>query len=73
MNLKNIVAENENGSFVLYEKSVWYVMLSGITHSISDSSYNDESLALARLKYFSNKSVEDINRIAFNIEMNARH
>lgn len=39
----------ENGKYwVLKDKNIYHVMVTGLTHSISDSSYDDLSLAIAR-------------------------
>lgn len=68
MRESDIIKENENGSFIFKDKAGFHVMLPTITHSVGDSSYVDESIAIARLKYFESKSSQDIQRMAFNIE-----
>ena len=68
MKESDIIKENSNGSFVLKDKDIFHVMLPTITHSIGESSYHDESLALARLRYFEPRSAQAIQRMAVNIE-----
>jgi len=52
MKEKDIV--HENGPYWVWKKSdsEFHAMVSGITHSISDSAYSDVSLAIARVDYF---------------------
>jgi hypothetical protein len=68
MKESDIIKENENGSFVFKDKAGFHVMLNNITHSVGDSSYDDESLAIARLNYFKPKTAQEIQRMAFNIQ-----
>jgi hypothetical protein len=46
----------ENGDFwVLQNKLGFHVMVKGITHSVSESSYSDLSLAVARVDYLAKR------------------
>lgn len=67
MKESDIIKENDNGSFVFKDKQGFHVMFNNVTHSVGDSSYLDESLAIARLNYFSSRTANDIQRMASNI------
>jgi len=49
---------HEVGNFwVLSKKGLYFVMKSGITHSVSETtSYNDKSLAIARAEYMNKRN-----------------
>lgn len=50
---------HENGKFwVLRKDGVFYVMVSGVTHSSSDSAYEDLSLAICRCDYLANRATK---------------
>ena len=67
MKEKDIIYEN-GPYWVLKEKSIYHAMVCGITHSISDSSYDDESLARGRVDYLAKTHVEGRNlRLAANL------
>ncbi len=67
MKSKDII--HENGPYwVLKNKAGYHAMVSGITHSVSDSSYDDPSLAIARVDYFAKTHTEGRNlRLATRI------
>ena len=47
---------HENGKYwVLNDKGVYYVMISGFTHAKSDSAYSSLDLAIARCNYLANR------------------
>ena len=47
---------HENGKFwVLRKGGVFYVMVAGVTHSSSDSAYEDLSLAIYRCDYLARR------------------
>jgi hypothetical protein len=50
---------HENGKFwVLKNKEGFHVMISGITHSVSDSSYSQLDLAIARCDYLASHTMK---------------
>ena len=50
---------HENGKFwVLKNKEGFHVMISGITHSVSDSSYSQLDLAIARCDYLASRAIK---------------
>ena len=50
---------HENGKFwVLRRDGVFYVMVSGVTFSQSDSAYDDLSLAISRCDYLASRTVK---------------
>lgn len=54
----------ENGDFwVMQLKGVFQVMISGITHSSTDSSYSDFSIAKARCDYLEKHRTKHMRRI----------
>ena len=60
MKTKDIIYEN-GPYWVLKNKSGYHAMVAGITHSVSDSSYDDVSLATARVDYFAKTHYEGRN------------
>lgn len=49
---------HENGKYwVLNDKGVYCVMISGFTHAKSDSAYRSLSLAIARCDYLASRDV----------------
>ena len=47
-----LIHESKDGSYwVLSNKTGYHVMVTGLTHSVSDSTYVDPSLAIARVGY----------------------
>lgn len=49
---------HENGKYwVLNDKGVYYVMISGFTHAKSDSAYSSLCLAIARCDYLASRDV----------------
>lgn len=70
MKAKDIIYEN-GPYWVLKKKGDYYVMVTGITCSVSDSCYADKSLAIARVDYFAKTHVEGRNlRLAANLSKN---
>ncbi len=70
MKSKDIIYEN-GPYWVLKNKSGYHAMVTGITNSVSDSSYDDPSLAIARVDYFAKTHVEGRNlRLAANLSKN---
>lgn len=56
MNYKEKDIIHENGKFwVLKNKDGYHVMVSGITHSVSDSSYASSDLAITRCDYMAKR------------------
>ena len=54
--VKDII--HENGEFwVLKQNGVFYVMVSGVTCSSSDSAYDDADLAISRCDYLARRLV----------------
>ena len=50
---------HENGKFwVLKNKEGFHVMISGITHSTSDSSYGQLDLAIVRCDYLASRAMK---------------
>lgn len=59
MNRKEKNIMHENGKFwVLKNKQGFHVMISGVTHSVSDSSYEQLDLAIARCDYLANRAMK---------------
>lgn len=60
MRLKEKDIAYENGKFwVLKNKDGFHVMISGITHSVSDSSYRQLDLAIARCDYLARRAIRN--------------
>lgn len=60
MRLKEKDIAYENGKFwVLKNKDGFHVMISGITHSVSDSSYHQLDLAIARCDYLARRAMRN--------------
>lgn len=55
MRERDIVYENGR-AWVLQRRGVFVVFVSGVTHSTSDSTYADKSLAIARADYLARKA-----------------
>lgn len=56
MNYKEKDIMHENGKFwVLKNKQGFHVMISGVTHSVSESSYERLDLAVTRCDYLANR------------------
>lgn len=70
MKEKDII--HENGPYwVMKNKVGYHVMVCGITHSVSDSCYADESIARARVDYLAKTHTEGRNlRLAANLSRN---
>jgi hypothetical protein len=68
----NIV--HENGDYwVLRNKLGYHAMVSGLAHSVSDSSYADASLAVARVDYLAKTHTEGRNlSLAIQLATRAR-
>lgn len=50
---------HENGKFwVLKNKEGFHVMVSGVTHSVSESSYNQLDLAITRCDYLASRAMK---------------
>lgn len=55
MRERDIVYE-KGRAWVLQRRGVFVVFVSGVTHSTSDSTYADKSLAIARADYLARKA-----------------
>ena len=50
---------HENGKFwVLKNKEGFHVMISGVTHSVSESSYGQLDLAITRCDYLASRTIK---------------
>jgi len=57
-----LIYESDDGSYwVLSNKTGYHVMVTGLTHSVSDSTYAEPSLAIARVKYLAKTHTHNRN------------
>lgn len=56
MSFKESDIKHENGGYwVLHDRGVYHVMIIGVTHSVSDSSYSLLDIAIARCDYLARR------------------
>lgn len=60
MALKESSILHENGNYwVMQDGRGYHVMVAGATHSVSESSYADPSLAIARVDYLAQRAASE--------------